>query len=51
MAFGLMPLGSLAAGMIAESLGAPTATLIASGVVFVAAISLSLKFKQIWGIR
>jgi len=51
MTFGLMPLGSLAAGVIAESLGAPTATLIASGVVLVAAISLSLKFKQIWRIR
>lgn len=51
MAFGLMPVGSVAAGMIAESLGAPTATMISSVVVLVAAIGLSLKFPQVWRVR
>jgi len=45
---GLMPVGGLAAGALAEHYGAPTATLIA-GAVFVASMALlSLKYRHIW---
>ena len=47
MTFGAMPLGSLAAGMIAESFGAPAATMIAAFVVAFAALALALKFPEI----
>ena len=47
LTFGAMPLGSLAAGAIAQRMGAPAATLIACALVAVAALALALKFPSI----
>lgn len=47
LTFGAMPLGSLAAGVIAQRLGAPAATLIACALVAVAAVALALKFPSV----
>ena len=47
LTFGAMPLGNLTAGVISENMGAPTATLIACGLIIVAALVLMLKFPSI----
>ena len=47
MTFGAMPLGNLTAGVISENMGAPAATLIACGVVVVAASVLMILFPSI----
>ena len=47
MTFGAMPLGNLTAGIISENMGAPAATLIACGVIAVAASALMLLFPSI----
>ncbi len=47
LTFGAMPLGNLAAGVIAQDFGAPVATLSACGVIIVAAVALALKFPSI----
>ena len=47
LTFGAMPAGNLAAGVISENMGAPTATLIACGLVVVAASVLMLLFPSI----
>ncbi len=46
--WGLSPVGSLMAGLLAQRLGAPWATLIASGVMAVALGALALRFKALW---
>ncbi len=47
MTFGAMPLGNLTAGVISENMGAPTATLIACGVIAVAATALMVLFPSL----
>ena len=47
MTFGAMPLGNLTAGVISENMGAPTATLIACGLIVVAATLLMVMFPSI----
>ena len=47
LTFGAMPAGNLAAGVISQSFGAPTATLAACGVIVVFAAVLALKFPSI----
>ena len=47
LTFGAMPAGNLAAGVISENMGAPTATLIACGLVVVAASVLMVLFPSI----
>ena len=47
MTFGAMPFGSLAAGVIAQRFGAPTATLSACALIIIAALLLSLKFPSV----
>ena len=47
MTFGAMPLGNLTAGIISENMGAPTATLIACGLVVVVASVLMVLFPSI----
>ena len=46
--WGLFPVGSLVAGSIAESFGAPMATFMASGLVVAALWVISLRFRRIW---
>ena len=48
LTFGLMPVGSLAAGVLAENLGAPSATLIGSGVVALLLTILAVRFRSAW---
>ena len=48
LTFGLMPVGSLAAGVLAENLGAPSATLIGSGVVALLLTVLAVRFRAAW---
>ena len=48
LTFGLMPVGSLAAGALAENLGAPSATLIGSGIVALLLTVLAVRFRSIW---
>ena len=47
MTFGAMPLGNLTAGVISENMGAPAATLIACGLVVIAAGVLMVLFPSI----
>ncbi len=47
LTFGAMPAGNLAAGIISENMGAPAATLIACGLVAVAASVLMVLFPSI----
>lgn len=47
LTFGAMPAGNLAAGLISQTMGAPSATLIACGVVVVAAAALMVLFPSI----
>ena len=47
LTFGAMPAGNLAAGIISENMGAPTATLIACALVILAATALMLLFPSI----
>ncbi len=47
MTFGAMPLGNLTAGVISENMGAPTATLIACGLIVVAASALMVLFPSL----
>ncbi len=47
LTFGAMPLGNLTAGVIAQNYGAPAATLVACGIIVIAAIALALKFPSI----
>ena len=47
LTFGAMPLGNLTAGVISENFGAPVATLIACGLIVIAATLLMLKFPSI----
>lgn len=47
MTFGAMPAGNLAAGIISENLSAPTATLIACGVIVVAASTMMILFPSL----
>ena len=47
MTFGAMPAGNLAAGVISQNMGAPAATLIACGLVVVAASALMALFPSI----
>ena len=48
LTFGLMPVGSLAAGVLAENLGVPSATLIGSGVVALLLTVLAVRFRAAW---
>ena len=47
MTFGTMPLGNLTAGIISENMGAPIATLIACGLIAVAASALMILFPSV----
>ena len=47
MTFGAMPLGNLTAGLISENMGAPVATLVACGLVVVAAAVVMTLFPSI----
>ena len=47
MTFGAMPLGNLTAGLISENMGAPVATLVACGLVVVAASVVMTLFPSI----
>lgn len=48
LSFGMMPFGSLAAGFIAQQLGAQMATLIGGGLVLLVLAALTLVFRQVW---
>ena len=48
MTFGLMPVGSLLAGVLAQTLGAPNTTLIASGVLALLLTMLAFRFRSVW---
>ena len=48
LTFGLMPVGSLAAGVLAQNLGAPNATIIASGIVALLLTALTIRFRSVW---
>ena len=48
LTFGLMPVGSLIAGALAQNLGAPNATLIGSGIVALLLAVLAIKFRLVW---
>ena len=47
MTFGAMPAGNLMAGVISQDMGAPTATLIACGLVILAATTLMVLFPSL----
>ena len=47
MTFGAMPAGNLMAGVISQNMGAPTATLIACGLVIIAAATLMVLFPSL----
>ena len=47
MTFGAMPAGNLTAGIISENMGAPAATLIACGLVVLAAVALMALFPSL----
>ena len=51
MAWGLMPLGSLLAGSIANVLGPQLSTLIGSSLIFVSLIAATYCFKGVWKYR
>ena len=51
MTFGLMPVGSLAAGLIAESMGAPTATFLSAIAVAVLTIIMATGFRELWRLK
>ncbi len=48
LTFGLLPIGSLTAGMVAQKWGAPLATTIASNVIVVVVIAFSLRTRVLW---
>lgn len=50
LAWGVLPVGSLVAGVLAQELGAPTATLIAVGLGAVALTAIVLKFRSLWSL-
>jgi hypothetical protein len=49
--FGMMPVGSLAAGVLAQRLGAPTAMLVASGVVAFLLVAFILNSRLLWNTK
>ena len=49
--WGLTPVGSVVAGLLAERFGAPTATLVAAAGVAAVTLIVALRFRSIWGIR
>ena len=51
MSFGFLPVGSLLAGIIAELVGAPLATLIGAATVTVLLAILSLRFRRMWSFQ
>jgi len=48
LSFGFMPVGSVAAGVLAERFGGPGATVIGGGLVLLVLITLVFSFKAIW---
>jgi len=48
--WGLFPLGSLAAGALAEAFGAPMATLLSGGVVLMALAGIGLWVRSLWSL-
>ncbi len=46
--WGLFPIGSLAAGSLADRFGAPTASLVAAGALAVVFVVLALRFRILW---
>lgn len=48
LTFGFMPAGSLTAGFIAESMGAPMATQISAVVVLALTIAMAIGFRRLW---
>jgi MFS family permease len=46
--WGLLPAGSLLAGVLAQSLSAPMATLIAAGILGLVLTVLALRFRPLW---
>ncbi len=51
LSFGALPVGSLLAGVLAQQLGAPTATLLAGAFMLVALLVLALLFRSLWRLR
>ncbi len=51
MTWGVTPIGSVIAGVIAEEMGAPASTLVGSGIMFVSMALLLLKFRVMWRLR
>ena len=51
LTFGSLPVGSLMAGLLAQELGAPMATLLAGAFMLVALLVLSLMFRSLWRLR
>lgn len=51
MSFGLIPIGSLMAGSIAELFGAPTATLVGAGALSVALLTVLVRFSFVWRLK
>ena len=49
--WGLSPVGSLAAGGLADRFGAPSATLVGAAASALALAGLAIKFKSIWKLR
>lgn len=48
LTFGFMPAGSLVAGVISESMGAPTATLLSAGAVAILTVIMAVSFRRLW---
>jgi MFS family permease len=48
MTVGLFPLGTLTSGVLAQLLGAPTATIVAAGAMLVTLMALAFVFRGIW---
>jgi MFS family permease len=48
LTWGMLPIGSLVAGGIAQRFGAPTATLLASGLVASLLVAIALRFRAVW---
>jgi predicted MFS family arabinose efflux permease len=46
--WGLFPVGSVAAGSLADRFGAPTASLVAAGALAVVFVVLALRFRVLW---
>ena len=51
LTFGFMPAGSVVAGLIAQSLGAPVATILSAGAVAALTMIMAVRFKTLWRLK